>query len=479
QLVTESVLLAAVGGALGLALAAAAVPLSASLIPQTLPVSDLPRVDLPILLFAVLLTFATGIGFGVLPAVRACGDAESGGLREGERAGGGRGSERMRGLLVVAEVTASVALLIGAGLLLQALWRLQSLDTGLRPEGVLTMRTSLPLTRYSKTEARAALYRRILSEVRALPGVASAGYASGLPMVMRGGIWSVRPVEKPEGPEEERPASMRFITPGFRDAMGIALRAGRDIAEADSAGRTPVAVVSESLARRLWPGESALGRRVHVGVLKDHEVVGVTADVRVRGHEQSSEPQVYLSYQQVEDGAIINYMPKDLAGRTTTAPAAVLSSIRAAVAKADPTIPISEVRLLSDIVDADTAPRRVQLRVLGGFAAVAFLLAGLGIHGLLAFVVSQRTREIGVRVALGARSGSILGMVLGRGGLLALAGVVLGCGVAYAGGRAIQSLLAGISPADAPTFLAAAGLSLLMTLLGSLAPAIRAARLDP
>src|SRR5262249_45411068 len=157
------------------ALATSAVPLAANLIPQALPISDLPRLDLSVLLFAVLLTGATGVGFGVVPAVRACADAESGGLREGQRGGAGRGAGRRRGLLVVAEVTASVALLIGAGLLLRALWRLQSLDPGFRPEGVLTMRTNLPLQRYAKTQARAALYRRILSDVRALPGVSSAG----------------------------------------------------------------------------------------------------------------------------------------------------------------------------------------------------------------------------------------------------------------------------------------------------------------
>jgi len=272
---------------------------------------------------------------------------------------------------------------------------------------------------------------------------------------------------------------MRFITPGFIDAMGIALRAGRDLAETDSAGRPPVVVVSESLAGRLWHGESALGRRIQVGSLKDREVVGIVADVRVRGHEQPSEPQVYLSYQQVEDGAIIGYLPKDLAVRATSRPTALMPAIRAAVAKADPTLPISEIRWLSDIVDADTAPRQVQLRVLGGFAALAFLLAGLGIHGLLAFVVSQRAREIGVRMALGAQAGAIVRMVLRRGALLAAAGAILGAALAYAAGRAIQSLLAGVSPADLPTFLAAIGLSLAMTFLGSLFPALRAARLDP
>jgi ABC-type antimicrobial peptide transport system permease subunit len=207
--------------------------------------------------------------------------------------------------------------------------------------------------------------------------------------------------------------------------------------------------------------------------------VGVVADVRVRGFEQASEPQVYLSYQQVEDGSIIGYIPKDLVIRVTSRPAALLPGIRAAVAKADPQLPISEVRMLSDIVEADTAPRQVQLRVLGGFAALAFLLAGIGVHGLLAFTVSQRAREIGVRMALGAQAGSILRMVLRQSTVLAGAGVLLGAGLAYAAGRAMQALLAGVSPADVPTFAAAIVLSLAMALLGSLFPALRAARLDP
>jgi putative ABC transport system permease protein len=478
QLVTESLLLALIGGALGLALAAAAVPMAARLIPMSLPASDLPRVDLPILLFALLLTGVTGVGFGVGPALSACSDAESGGLKEGERAGVGRSTERLRALLVVAEVTASVALLIGSGLLLRALWRLQSTDPGFRSEGVLTMRTNLPIPRYGQTQKRALLYRRILSDVRALPGVSRAAYTSGLPMVMRGGIWGVTPEGQPQDPDHSRTASLRFVTPGFFDTMGIALRAGREFTENDTAKMPFVAVVSESLARRYWPGESPLGRRIKVA-FNDREIVGVVADVRVRGFEQTSEPQVYLSYQQVDDDSIIGYIPKDLVIRVTSRPAALLPGIRAAVAKADPTLPISEVRMLADIVDADTAPRQVQLRVLGGFAALAFLLAGLGIHGLLAFTVSQRAREIGVRMALGAQAGSILRMILRQGALLAAAGVLLGTGLAYAAGRAMQALLAGVSPADFPTFAAAIALSLAMTLLGSLLPALRAARLDP
>ncbi len=478
QLMTESLILALIGGAIGLALAAAAVPMAARLIPMALPVSDLPAVDLPILAFALLLTSVTAIAFGVAPALRACADAETGGLREGARSGASRRTERLRAVLVVAEVTASVALLIGSGLLLRALWRLQAVDPGFRSERVLTMRTNLPLPRYGPTERRALLYRRILSDLRALPGVTSAAYTTGLPMVMRGGIWTVTPEGQPPDPEHARSASLRFVTPGFFGTMGIALRAGRDIAETDTAKSPFVVVVSESLGRKYWPGESPLGRRIKVA-LADREIVGVVGDVRVRGLEPSSEPQVYLSYQQVEDNSIIGYVPKDLVVRAAAQPAALLPGIRAAVAKADPQLPISEVRMLSEIVEADMAPRQVQLRVLGGFALLAFLLAGIGIHGLLAFTVSQRAREIGVRMALGAQAGTILRMVLRQGTALAAAGVLFGTGLAYAAGRAMQALLAGVSPSDVPTFAAAIALSLAMTLVGSLFPALRAARLDP
>jgi ABC-type antimicrobial peptide transport system permease subunit len=251
--------------------------------------------------------------------------------------------------------------------------------------------------------------------------VTGAAYTTGLPMVMRGGIQTVTPEGQPPDPEHARSASLRFVTPGFFGTMGIALRAGRDIAETDTAKSPFVVVVSESLGRKYWPGQSPLGRRIKVA-LADREIVGVVGDVRVRGLEPSSEPQVYLSYQQVEDNSIIGYVPKDLVVRAAAQPAGLLPGIRAAVAKADPQLPISEVRMLSEIVEADTAPRQVQLRVLGGFALLAFLLAGIGIHGLLAFTVSQRAREIGVRMALGAQAGAILRMVLRQGTVLAAVG---------------------------------------------------------
>jgi len=478
QLITESLILAFAGGVLGLALAAAAVPLAASLIPHSLPISEVPRMDLSMLLFALFLTGVTGIGFGVTPALRACAAAETGALREGPRVGVERRTERLRAMLVVAEVTASVALLIGSGLLLRALWRLQSVDPGFRSARVLTMRTTLPLPRYAQTQRRVVLYRRVLADIRALPGVSNASYTSGLPMVMRGGIWGVTLEGQPEDRTEARPVSLRFVTPGYFDTLKIPRLAGRDVAETDTHEAPFVAVVSESLARRCWPGENPLGRRIKVAT-KNREVVGVVGDVRVRGLEQTSEPQVYLPYQQVDDNAIVGYIPKDLVVRITLPPAALLPAIRATVAKADSQLPISAVRMLSDIIDDDTAPRQVQLRVLVGFAVVAFLLAGIGIYGLLAVTVSHRAREIGVRMALGAGAGTILRMVLRQGTVLAAAGVLLGAGLAYAAGRAMQALLAGVSPADVPTFAAAIALSFAMTLVGSLVPAVRAARLDP
>jgi putative ABC transport system permease protein len=239
-----------------------------------------------------------------------------------------------------------------------------------------------------------------------------------------------------------------------------------------------VAVVSESFAKRIWPGQDPIDRRFQFG-LADRTVVGVAGDIRVRGLERGSEPQVYLSYQQVADSSIIGYTPKDLAIRAAGDPLAVLPSVRAIIRRADPQQPISDVRLLSDIVEGETAPRRVQVRVLAAFAAVAFVLAAIGLHGVLSFAVSSRAPEIGVRIALGARSADILSMVLREALQMAAVGLVLGLAFAYTAGRGMEALLAGVRPADAATFLAATGLSALMTLAGSLLPAVRAVHVNP
>jgi predicted permease len=475
QLVTESMVLALLGGLLGIALAGAALPLLTKLVPA-LPVSGVPSIDVRVLVFAVILTILTGVGFGVVPALRA-GRGDLAGLREGSRSGGGR-KAGLRSALILAEVTLSVVLLISAGLLLRALLRVQSVDPGFRSEGVLTLQTALPWPKYQVTAKRVAFYRRVLSEIQALPGVRDAGYISYLPMTMTGGIWPVNIDGKTLDRSDGHTASLRFITPGFFSALRIPLQAGRNISESDAGDKLMVAVVSGSFARRYWPGQNPLGRHFKFA-FSDRTIVGVVGDIHVRGLERNSEPQVYLPYQQVPDESLIGYTPKDLVIRISGSPGLLLPAVRRIIQDADPEQPISNVRTLAEIVTADTEPRTVQVRIIGAFAALAFLLAGLGIHGLLSFTVSTRSAEIAVRIALGAQPRNILSIVLHESIMLAAAGVVLGVALAYVAGRAMQALLAGVTPGDAATFVTAAGLCFLMTLAGSLVPSLRALRVDP
>ena len=481
QLMTESLLLAAVGGGLGIAVAVASVPLLARLVPATLPIAASPSVDVRVLLFACVLTALTGLAFGLAPVLRAGVSPNLDGLREGSRSSGGQ-KERLRSALVVAEIVASVVLLVSAGLLIRALLTVQAIDPGFNPEGVLSMRTELPMPEYRRVVTREAFYARVLQEVRALPGVMSAGYVSFLPMSsFRGGMWTVAlkgDVEAADVRSRNNVASIRYVTPGYFDAMAIPVRRGRDIGDADSGDRQFVAVVSESFVKRYWPSEDPIGHHFTFA-FADREVVGVVGDVRFRGLERISEPQVYLSSQQVADGAITFYSPKALAVRTSVPPARLAPAVRAVIRRADPRLPITEVQTLTDMVDLETASRSVQVRVLAAFAIIAFVLAGIGIHGLLSFAVSQRTQEIGVRMALGAQSSDILAMVVRRCMTLAIAGVIPGVVIAYAAGRSMEALLAGVQPADALTIASAVGLSVLMTVVGSLAPTLRALRVNP
>ena len=476
QLITESVTLATCGGLLGVALAAAVTPLLAQLAPVNLPLSNTSPIDLRVLFFAGLITALTGIGFGVIPALRVSSDGNPGGLREGARGGVG-GPRRLRSALVLAQVAISVVLLVSSGLMVRALWRVKQIAPGFEAQGVLTMRTSLPMSRYAPTAMRAQFYDRVLAEVRALGGVKSAAFASFLPMAMRGGIWDVTFKSRPEDTVENK-VSLRFITPDFFETLGIRVTQGRDVNAFDTRYAPAAAVVSESFARKYWPNEDPIGRQFNV-TFQDRIVVGVVSDIRVRGLERESEPQVYLPYQQVADGAVPFYAPKDLAISTSLDPAAILPSVREIIRRADSQVPISDVRTMAAIVEAETSPRSAQLRVLAAFAFIAILLAGIGIHGLLAFTVSNRLQEIGVRLALGATRKNILGLILGDGMRLAAGGAIVGLVGAYGAGRFIQALLAGVSPADLPTFLLAVILVALMALAGSLLPAMRAVRVNP
>jgi hypothetical protein len=298
---------------------------------------------------------------------------------------------------------------------------------------------------------------------------------------MKGGIWPVSFAGQTATRADNQNAFLRYVTPNYFATLNIPLKTGRDIEDGDSGDRPFVAVVSESFVKRFWPGETpatAIGRHFEFA-FADRVVVGVAGDVTMRGLERRAEPQVYLSSKQVADGNIIGYIPRAFVVRTTGAPELLASSIRAIVARIDPTLPVSDVGTMTEIVTRDTASRTAQLRVIGAFALIAFVLAGIGIHGLLSFAVSQRTQEIGVRVALGAQPRDIVRMVLRRCLFLAAAGIIPGVALAYAAGRSMEALLAGVKPADAVTMTSVVALAAMMTVAGSLAPTVRALRVDP
>jgi ABC-type antimicrobial peptide transport system permease subunit len=275
-------------------------------------------------------------------------------------------------------------------------------------------------------------------------------------------------------------AALRFVTPGYFATIGIPIRQGRDVSETDVLGTMPVAVVSESFGREHFPGQSLIGRQFgFAGAVRT--IVGVAGDVRFRGLERTnSEPQVYLAAWQQADGATASfYAPQDLLVRATVPPSTLMPAVRGIIRKADPQLAITSMRSLEEVVYLETASRVVQLWVLGGFSAIALLLAAIGIHGLLAFTVASRSREIGVRMALGATATDILRMVMTRSVMLAVLGVAIGSVLAFAAGRSLQALLYGVSPADMTVFGVAIAVAFVMTIAGSILPAWRAIKVDP
>jgi predicted permease len=477
QMLTESVLLATLGGAAGLLLATLTFPLLVHLIPKSVPLGELRGLDVRVLLVAGAFTFATGIGFGLLPALKAGGKTGLDALKEGGRSGGGR-RQRLRTALVTIEVAVSVVLLISSGLLIRAVWNVQSVDPGFASENVLTLRTALPSSGFNDRVRRDEFWQRVLSEVRSLAGVEAAGYTSGLPMVMWGGIAGVTIQGQDAPPGRTNVSSFRFVTPGLLEALSVPLVEGRLIEEADRTDRALVAVVSRSFTERYWPGQSALGRTFRVRE-EERTVVGVVGDIKVRGLERTSEPQIYVPSGQAADSIPDFYAPKDLVIRASTPAASLLPAVREIIARVDPEQPISDVRLLREVVEGQTESRRAQLRVLGALAVVALLLTGIGIHGLLAYMVAQRSREIGVRLALGAAPHRVGGMIAGEVVRLAILGGIPGLLAAYWAARGMRALLFGIAPSDPLTFSGGLLIVVLVTCAGGLVPAFRAVRISP
>ncbi len=481
QLLTESLLLSLVGGALGLGVAMWSFDVLTALIPEGTSPSAGLHLDGRMLLFTAAVSILTGVMFGLAPALTASRQELGEELKAGARAGAGVASGRLRGALVVAEVALAFLLLTGAGLMVQAFVHVRSLDPGFRPENVLTARTSLPSPRYDEVARRNAFYEQVLTRVAALPGVVSAGYTSYLPLTNRGGTAGFTIEGRPPlRAGEILDANFREVSADYLKTMGIALRGGRFLEARDGATTERVVVVNEAFTRQFLPGEDALGKRIALGRGDDLEwmrIVGIVGDVKQMGLERAGRAEMYVPYTQVN--AHDFYSPRDLAVRTAGEPMALAGAVREAIWEVDGLQAVANVRTLESILDHELAPRSTQANLLGAFAVLALILASLGLYGVLSYTVAQRRREIGIRMALGARAGKVVGMVVAQGLVLTAAGIALGLVGAVALTRALASLLYGVSASDPLTLLGVAAALVIVAFLASYLPARRAARVDP
>jgi len=474
QLLTECLLLAMAGSAAGLLLASWLTALLGSL-SSTNTLGEMGRlaaitIDLRVLGFTLLITLVTGLLFGFLPALRFSRTDLNVSLKEGGRGGGlhGRG---LRNALMVSEVALAIVLLIGAGLLIRSFVKLLDVDPGYRAENLLTARIALP-PRYSDNSQRAQFYERVLQRIAALPGVTAVGATSHLPLTGYNMGAQLR-VEGRQPREGENPPSapVARVNPDYFRTMGIALRAGRLINDSDTQDAPGVALLSETLARRLFPDEDPLGKRLSVAGINT-TVIGVVSDIRYTGLDGEIEQAVYLSYRQLPRSGMA------LVLRGAVEPSSIAPALRNAVREIDPALPIYDVMTMNERLSNSIAARRFNLLLLGGFAALALLLAGVGVYGVISYVVTQRTHEIGIRMALGAQSANVAGLFIKQGMSLVLLGVALGSVGAFALTRVMKSLLFGVGATDPPTFAVITLLLISVALLACWIPARRATKVD-
>jgi putative ABC transport system permease protein len=482
QLLAESLLLSLSGGAAGIVLAAALTHALAALDPLKIPrVHDI-TLDGRVLAFTAAISIVTGIVFGIVPALQSARADLQPVLKEGGR-DSRSGSGWLRRALVVAEVAASVALIAAALLLARSFTRLLSVDAGFNPEHVLTLRTSLPPARYPDSASMVRAYADLGRRLRESPGVGSAGAVTGLPLATTRGDWSV--VLEGDAPNRrlDRAADWQVVTPGYFEALGIPLKAGRTFTGADAANTLPVIVVNEAMARRFWPDQNPLGRRLTMG-RNDRwiTVVGVVADVHHRGLDAIPRPEMYRPHTQFRYGGGPDAPAASTLTwvvRTTGDPRAATSYARAAVQGVDPNLGISDVATMDQVLADSTSDRRLNLMLFALLGGLALALATVGVYGVVAYSVAQRTHELGVRMAVGAQQGDVIRMIVQEGGRLALVGVVAGLALAAAAARLIRGLLFDVSAADPATFVAAPIVLLAIAILASYVPARRATRIDP
>lgn len=475
QLLTESVLLAFAGGALGLLLAVWGIDTIKAFNPGNLPRLDEVSLDGRVLGFAMLTSFVTGILFGLAPALQLPTLSLHEVIKEGARGSSGTRRRWVRQILVVSEVALALVLLIGAGLLINSFWRLQQVDRGFDAKNVLTIRLTLPRARYPRNEEQVAFLKDVLERVSKVPQARSVGLTSTLPM--SGGPATDFEIEgRSFDPAAMPSADIRIVDENYFRTMSIPLRAGRSFTERDIANSKKVMVINEDMARHFWPNEEPLGKHVTMkdwGPPLTGEIVGVVGNVKAGGLDSETRPMIYWPYPQFP--TIFN----NLVVRTDTDPTNVVAAVKSQIWSVDQDLPVSTIGTMERVLANSVAPRRFNMLMLGLFAAVALALAAVGIYGVISYMVSLRTHEIGIRLALGAKNADVLRLVIGQGMSLALAGVGLGLIAAFGLTRLMTGLLFGVSPTDGATYIVIAMLLTGVALVACLVPARRAIKVDP
>lgn len=482
QLLTESLLLSALGGVAGTLLGVWAVGLLDSLVPDSLAEAHGIAVDWRVLSFAIAVSLLTGVVFGLLPALQPSKSKLTEALKEGGRGGeGGESRGRLRGALVVAEIALSLVLLAGAGLMIRSFYRLANVDPGFHPGGTLTMRMELSGGKYGDPVKRRAFYDRLLQQAQSLPGVKSAGVITQLPLTTQGLHFSFSLEGQPPLPSGDLPqAAFRVISQDYFRAMGIPLLRGRSFTPQDTADAQAVVVINRTMAERFWPGQDALGRRFKIGSADSQNpwavIVGVVGDVRQTSLYQELTPEMYVTYLQDRRFFAI---PRDLVLRMDGNPLSMAPAVRGEIWKLDKDLPLFRVQTMEQVLSLATAGQRFNMLLLSIFAALSLTLATIGVYGVMSYATAQRTHEIGIRMALGARTRDVLRLVIGRGLLLILIGVAVGLAGAFGLTRLMSGLLFGVSATDPLTFTLITLLLTAVSLLACYLPARRATRVDP
>ena len=471
QMLTESVVLSFCGAALGLALAYIATRAFVAMPNLNIPLMRYLQVDREALAFTIVTAILTGLIFGIVPALQQSrGDLNESLKDSGRGSSEGKGKGWVRSVLVIAEVAMACVLLVGAGLLIRSFVRVLDVDMGFSAQHAATLRVD-PRPRYKKTEEIIGYFKEFLSRTQAIPGVDSVGLTDALPLG-KNRTWCLAAKGQTYTKETYPCEFIRIISEGYFHAMRIPLRAGREFTEHDRAGAQKVAIVNETMARKLWPGQDPIGQQL---LNPDPiTVVGVVADVRHLSLEKDAGMELYLSIRQSGDFSSV-----DLIVRAKTAPETLAGPVRAALLPLNPDIPANEFRPMERLVDRAVSPRRFIVLLLGGFAVIALILASLGIYGVISYSVSQRTQEIGIRMALGASSGHVQWRVLRQAMTLALAGIAVGGVGALAMAQLIGSLLYGVTATDPQTFLVMVVLLTLVAMAAAYFPARRASMVDP